>query len=553
MDEAHTARYSIHPGTDKMYYDLRDLYWWPEIPEWKWDKITMDLVTKLPKSSGGYDAIWVIVDRLTKSAHFLPIREDYKTEKLARIYINEIIARHDVPVSIILDRDGRFTSHLWQALQEALDFGGSWDTHLPLVEFSYNNSYHTSIKCAPYEALYERKYRSPVILTEVGESQLIGPEIMQEMTEKIIQIKERLKTERSRQKSYANKRRKPLELKVGDRVLLKVSPWKRVVRFGKKGKLAPQYVRPFEIVECVGLVAYQLKLPQEQRCSKMGDVDINTLLMEQYLALTRGNQVPRVIKPEIGNNVNFEIKSLFMRELREYTFSGNKNDDAYEHVERVLDIVSLFNIPGVSHDAIMLRVFPITLTGAAKRWIDRIPSGTINTWDLLEKAFIQRSNNRRTRSGSSDDITAITSKLDSLGRDMKRLKENVHAIQVGCGICGGTHLDKECLLNEEVEGIKEVKYGEFGRYFPNNGGSEARYRVGSLSYYTCMDNRPLFGEKKPSLEEIINKHIEESTKRRAETEKWIRKLQENMDMNIKNQNAALKNLETQNEQLTKDF
>ncbi|GJU93668.1 putative reverse transcriptase domain-containing protein [Tanacetum coccineum] len=267
MDEAHTSRYSIHLGADKMYHDLRDLYWWPgmkrdiaeyvskcltcskikaehqkpsgllqqpEIPEWKWEKITMDLVTKLPRSSGGYDAIWVIMDRLTKSAHFLPIREDYKTEKLARIYINEIVARHGVPVSIISDRDGRFASHLWQALQEALgtklhmstayhpetdgqsertiqtledmlracvmDFGGSWDAHLPLVEFSYNNSYHASIKCAPFEALYGRKCRSPVIWTEVGESQLIGPELVQETTEKIFQIKERLKTARSRQK-----------------------------------------------------------------------------------------------------------------------------------------------------------------------------------------------------------------------------------------------------------------------------------------------------------------------------------------------------------------
>ncbi|GKC47017.1 putative reverse transcriptase domain-containing protein [Tanacetum coccineum] len=272
----------------------------PEIPEWKWEKITMDLVTKFPKSSSGYDAIWVVVDRLTKSAPFLPIRKDYKTEKLARIYINEIVARHGVPVSIISDRDGRFTSHLWQALQKALgtklnmstayhpetdgqsertiqtledmlracvmDFGGSWDTHLPLVEFSYNNSYHKSIKCAPFEALYGRKCRSPVIWAEVGESQLIGPEIVQETTEKIVQIKERLKTARSRQKSYADKRRKPLEFKVGDRVLLKVSPWKGVVRFGKKGKLAPRYVGPFEIVECVGPVAYRLRLPQELSC-----------------------------------------------------------------------------------------------------------------------------------------------------------------------------------------------------------------------------------------------------------------------------------------------
>nr|GFA58925.1 DNA/RNA polymerases superfamily protein [Tanacetum cinerariifolium] len=120
MDEAHTFRYSIHPGADKMYYDLRDLYWWPEIHERKWEKLAMDLVTKLPRSSSRYDAIWVVVDRLTKSAHFLPIREDYKTKKLARIYISEIVSRHGVPVSIILDRDGRFASHLWQALQEVL-------------------------------------------------------------------------------------------------------------------------------------------------------------------------------------------------------------------------------------------------------------------------------------------------------------------------------------------------------------------------------------------------------------------------------------------------
>ncbi|GJW14293.1 putative reverse transcriptase domain-containing protein [Tanacetum coccineum] len=127
----------------------------------------------------------------------------------------------------------------------------SWDTHLPLIEFSYNSITDTSIKSAR---------------TEVGESQLIGPELVQETTEKIFQIKERLKTARSRQKSYADKRRKPLEFKVGDRVLLKVSPWKGVVRFGKKGKLAPRYVRPFEIVECVGPVAYRLKLPQELSC-----------------------------------------------------------------------------------------------------------------------------------------------------------------------------------------------------------------------------------------------------------------------------------------------
>ncbi|GJY19891.1 putative reverse transcriptase domain-containing protein [Tanacetum coccineum] len=191
----------------------------PEIPEWKWEKITMDFVIKLPKSSSRHDTIWVVAfqealgTRLDMSTAYHPQTEGQSERTIQML---EDMLRACV-----------------------MDFGGSWDTHLPLIEFSYNNSYHTSIKCAPFEALYGRKCRSPVIWTEVGESQLIGPEIVQETTEKIFQIKERLKTARSRQKSYANKRRKPLEFEVGDRVLLKVSPWKGVVRFGKKGKLAP--------------------------------------------------------------------------------------------------------------------------------------------------------------------------------------------------------------------------------------------------------------------------------------------------------------------------
>ncbi|KAD6454380.1 hypothetical protein E3N88_09086 [Mikania micrantha] len=285
-DEAHKSRYSVHPGADKMYQDLRASYWWlgmkkdialyqPEIPQWKWEQISMDFITKLPRTP----------------------REDYKMEKLATLYINEIIARHGTPTSIISDRDSRFTSRFWQTLQKALgtrvnlstayhpqtdgqsertiqtledmlrscviDFGGSWDTHLPLIEFSYNNSYHTSIQCAPFEALYGRKCRSPVCWTEIGDSQVVGPELIQETSDKITIIQSRLKAARDRQKSYADRRRKPLEFQVGDRVLLKVSPWKGVVRFGKKGKLAPRYVGPFEILDRIGPVAYKLKLPVE--------------------------------------------------------------------------------------------------------------------------------------------------------------------------------------------------------------------------------------------------------------------------------------------------
>ncbi|GJX73767.1 putative reverse transcriptase domain-containing protein [Tanacetum coccineum] len=296
LHESHKSKYSIHPGSVKMYQDLKKLYWWPNmkaeiatyvskcltcakvkaecqkpsgllvqpvIPVWKWENITMDFVTKLPKTSTGQDTIWVIVDRLTKSAHFLPMKETDSMEKLTRQYLKEVVSRHGVPVLIISDRDSKFTSQFWKSLNKALgtqldmstayhpqtdgqsertiqtledmlracviDFGKGWDRHLPLVEFSYNNSYHTSIKAAPFEAHYGRECRSPICWTEVGDAQLTGLEIVHETTEKIIQIKKHIHAARDRQKSYADKRRKPLEFEVGDKVMLKVSPWKGVI------------------------------------------------------------------------------------------------------------------------------------------------------------------------------------------------------------------------------------------------------------------------------------------------------------------------------------
>ncbi|GJS54601.1 putative reverse transcriptase domain-containing protein [Tanacetum coccineum] len=144
-----------------------------------------------------------------------------------------------------------------------LDLKGSWVIHLPLIEFSYNNTYHSSVRCAPFEALYGRTCRSPIMWVEVGEGHLIGPKLVQETTEKISRIKDKLKAARDHLKSYTDKRRKSLEFSVGDYVLLKVSLWKGVIRFGKKGKLSPRFVGPFEIIEKVGTVAYRLDLPEE--------------------------------------------------------------------------------------------------------------------------------------------------------------------------------------------------------------------------------------------------------------------------------------------------
>ncbi|XP_075512741.1 uncharacterized protein LOC142548318 [Primulina tabacum] len=219
-----------------------------EVPRWNWEHVAMDFVTHFPRTSHHFDAIWVIVDRLSKSAHFIPYERTYSYKKMARLYIENVMRLHGVPVAIVLDRDPRFTSKFWTSFQKemgtrlamstayhpqidgqtertiqtledllravVMDFKDSWQDVLSLVEFSYNNSF------------------------------------------------QRMKAAQDRQASYANRRRRPLEFQVGNFVFLKISPFRGVVRFGLRGKLSPRFVGPYEIVERIGTCAYRLDLPQ---------------------------------------------------------------------------------------------------------------------------------------------------------------------------------------------------------------------------------------------------------------------------------------------------
>jgi hypothetical protein len=311
LKEAHETTYSIHPGSEEMYKDLKKRFWWYgkkreiaeyvarcdscqriksehqrpagllqplQIPQWKWDEIGMDFIVGVPCTRAGYDSIWVVVDRLIKAAHFIPVKTTYNSVVLAELYMSQIVCLHGIPKKIISDRGTQFTSHFWQQLHEALGthlkFSSAyhpqtdgqtektnqiledmlracalqdklgWDKRLLYAEFSYNNSYQASLKMPPFEALYGRNCQTPLHWDQPGERQVFDPEFFLEAEENIRMVRKNLKAAQSRQRSYADTRRRELSFQVGDYVYLKVSPIR-----GTKS---------FE----VGDYAYQLSLPE---------------------------------------------------------------------------------------------------------------------------------------------------------------------------------------------------------------------------------------------------------------------------------------------------
>jgi hypothetical protein len=328
LKEMHNVPYAGHPGYQKTVSAVKSQYYWPgmkheiveyiakclecqrvkaehrhpagllqplPIPEWKWEVVTMDFITGLPRTNKQHDSIMVVVDKLTKAAHFIPLKTTHKETNVVDIYMREVARLHGIPKTIVSDRDLKFTSKFWKGLFKGfrtnlnfsttyhpesdgktervnqviedmlrmyvMDKPSKWEDYLHLVEFSYNNGYQASLKMSPFEALYGRKCNTPVSWDNPADRAVVGPEMLKEMEEQMLKIKKNLKASQDRQKSYADKNRTHREFKVGDHVFLKVKANISSLKLGNCSKLAARYCGLFEILERIGPVAYMLALP----------------------------------------------------------------------------------------------------------------------------------------------------------------------------------------------------------------------------------------------------------------------------------------------------
>jgi hypothetical protein len=327
-DELHKRPYTGHPGYQKMVTATRKKIYWSglkkdvdkylaqciecqefkaehqhpvgllhplPIPEWKWETISMDFITGLPTSTKHNDAIMVVVDKLSKFAHFIPVKSTCKVIDIAQVFMKEVFQLHGMPREIISNRDTKFTSNFWKSLMEGLEtkllFSTAyhpqtngqtervnqlledmlrmhvmhqpkkWEDYLPLVEFAYNNGYQASLKISPFEVLYGRQCNTPVSWSNPVNKISFAPDMLKETKQQVTQIKQNLKVAQNQQKSYADQKRTPREFQTGDHVYLIIKPRRSSLKMGACAKLAPQYCGPFEVLDRVGPVAYQLALP----------------------------------------------------------------------------------------------------------------------------------------------------------------------------------------------------------------------------------------------------------------------------------------------------
>jgi hypothetical protein len=342
----HNVPYVGHPGYQKIVVVVKSHYFWPgmkkdiveyiarcmecqkvkfehrhpagllqplPIPEWKWEVVTMDFITRLPEISKQHDSIMVVVDKLTKAAYFIPLKTTHKSADVVNIFVKEIARLHGIPKTIVSERDPKFTSNLWKGLFKGfgtnrnfsttyhsesdgktervnkviedmlrmyvMDKPSKWEDYLHLVEFSYNNGYQASLKMSPVEAIYGRKCNTLVSWDNPVDKAVVGPEFLKEMEKQMLKIKQNLKVARDRKKSYADKKRIHREFKVGNQVFPKVKSKRISLKLGKCTNLAARFCGPFEILERIGSVAYMLALPASMNVHNVFHVS----LLKKYI------------------------------------------------------------------------------------------------------------------------------------------------------------------------------------------------------------------------------------------------------------------------------
>jgi len=341
MDEFHISHYAGHPGYQKMITAIRKEYFWPgmkrniveylarclecqqikaehqhpagllqplPIPEWKWEIISMDFITGLPRTKKNNDSIMVVVDKLSKAAHFIPVQSTFRAAQIAHIFMQNVFRLHGLPKTIISDRDVKFTSAFWKTLftdlGTQLNFSTAyhpqtdgqtervnqvvedmlrayvmqqptrWEEYLHLVEFAYNNGYHTSTQMSPFEVMYGRKCRTPSSWGGPEDKLSLGPDMLKEMEDMVRKVRVNLKAAQDRQKNFADRKRRFKEFQIGDHVYIRIQAKRSTLQWAGCAKLAPRYCGPFQILARVGPVAYQLALPSHIRVHNVFHVSV---------------------------------------------------------------------------------------------------------------------------------------------------------------------------------------------------------------------------------------------------------------------------------------